>query len=338
VTRRAARRPARHERRHRHAVYLGIAILLALGVAPVLGHHLPIGLEDRLAGRDHLATFCLIALHLLLAPVHGLFHLLAAAGLGYAVWDRVRAWHAQREALRALHAERPRHGDGFREAAREAGLDPERLRVVARLPNPAFTVGWWSPRVFADRELPGRLSHEELVAVLAHEAAHVRRRDPLRLSLLRFLGCMLFWLPAMRALAEDFADDAEILADDVAAGERPLALASAILKLVQWPRSPAALRAGVGFNQRDLLERRVRRLAGQEVEPTSRVTRRSLLGAVLALALALASGAIVAHPLPAHAAHHSEECERSAFSAVLHLLCPDGASGASHHLPGRPAG
>ena len=41
----------------------------------------------------------------------------------------------------------------------------------------------------------------------------IARRDPLRLSLMRFLACTLFYIPALRRLADDLTDEAEIEAD-----------------------------------------------------------------------------------------------------------------------------
>lgn len=311
----------RRERSHRRAVLLGLGVLLLLSTSPLLGHHLPIELDQHLAGRDHLWALCVVALHLIMAPVHGVFHLLFFVGLAYAVWDRARAWRAQRTVLSALEARVPESGDAFWDAAASAGIEPGVVRVVDGLPSPAFTAGWLKPRVYVARRLAERLSPPELEAVLAHEAAHVARRDPLRLSLLRFLTCMLFWLPALHRLAEDIADEAEIRADDRAARDRPLALAAAILTLAQWARPPLASHDRVGFDDRDLLERRVRRLAGEEVAPRSRVTRRSVLSAAFALSLAWTSGAVMAHPLPSRTAEHAEHCEHHGAAAVFHLFC-----------------
>src|SRR5439155_12889806 len=133
------------------------------------------------------------------------------------------------------------------------------LRIVRGLPNPAFTIGWLRPRVYVARELAGALPDAELNAVLAHEQAHVVRRDPLRLAALRFLACTLFWLPALRRLADDVTDEAEIAADDIAAGDQPLVLASAILRVASWRdlrAGPLGAIGATGFTCRDLLERR----------------------------------------------------------------------------------
>lgn len=319
------------EQTHRRAVLLGIGVLLLLVLSPLFSHHLFRGTEALLAGKDHLGALCLVALHLLLEPVHNLFHLLFAGGLLYAMWDRFRAWRHARRLLASLEAETPSPGDAFWRAARAAGVDPDRVRVVGGLPNPAFAAGWLRARIFVSAALADRLSAEELTAVLAHEGAHAARRDPLRLSLLRFLTCTLFWIPALRRLADDVADEAEIRADDAAAAVQPLALASAIVRLAREVNGQAVPRAAVGFQQPDLLDRRVRRLLGEEPPPGSHLTRRSLLGATAALLLVFTSGAVMAHPLPAAAApHHPEHCQQHDSPAVTHLFCLDGL------LPGVP--
>ena len=188
------------------------------------------------------------------------------------------------------------------------------------------------------------LDPAQLEAVLAHEAAHVTRRDPLRLSLLRFLACMLFYIPALRRLADDLADEAEIDADDAAvARSEPLVLASAMLALASWavPRgvsgavpsllagSAVAFQPFAPFQRVDLLERRVRRLAGEPTTVGTHVTRRSLGGAGATLVAVWVSGLMMAHPLradgpaatlPQDHASMSHCRHRGAF-ALSHLFC-----------------
>src|SRR5262245_41878706 len=200
----------RREQSHRRAAVLGIAVLLVLSTSPVFGHHLIGSASTVLDGRDHLWSICLVALHLLLAPVHGLFHVLLLGGVAYAVGDRARAWRRWRRSLGALEWDAVEEGGRYFRPAQAAGLAPTDVRVVAGVPIPAFRTGWARPRVYIAADLGTRLSEAEVEAVLAHEAAHVARRDPVRLSLLRFLSCVLFWLPALRRIAADLADEAEI--------------------------------------------------------------------------------------------------------------------------------
>lgn len=317
---------ARREQSRRRAALLGIAALLVLSTSPMFGHHLTGSASALLAGRDHLWSVCLIAVHLLLAPVHGLFHVLLVVGFAHAACDRGRAWRRLRNVLGALEWAPPRLGDCYYVAAQAAGLAPGEVRVIAGLPVPAFTAGWMRPRVYVAADLSDRLSPPQLAAVLAHEAAHVQRRDPLRLSMLRFLACVLFWLPALRRIAADLADEAEIEADDRAARRHPLVLASALLALASGER---VLNAGAttpgfgGSGSLDLLERRVRRLAGGDTSLGTHVTRRSLGGAAAALAAVWITGLVMAHPLPTASATHAfaDHCEHDSRSAFTHLFC-----------------
>lgn len=335
---------ASREQTHRRRALLGIGVLLFLSVSPVFGHHLARSADALLPTTDHIGELCLVALHIVLAPVHEAAHLLLGAGLVYALWDRYRAWMRMRDVLRCLDARTPSEGDAFAIAAGRAGVDPSILRVVDGLPNPAFTAGFWRPLIYVAESLGFKLSSEQLAAVLAHEAVHVRRRDPLRLSLLRFLARTLFWLPAFRRLSDDLADEAEITADDAAAGNQPLVLASAILAVAALGNAPTFVSAP-GFTRCDILERRVRRLAGEAPRVESHVTRRSLAAAATALFLVLVSGVVMVHPLEAQPRHHGPlaagshpaDCTEHGGLALLHVFCDGiqvGAAGAHcPHLP-----
>jgi Zn-dependent protease with chaperone function len=331
-------RVARSERHHRRATFLGALTLLILAVLPMAVDHTPIGLERALSGVDHVGALCLAALHLMLAPVHGGFHLILAAGLAYALWDRARAWRKLRSALFPLDATIPTAGEAIWQAAIGAGLRPEVVRVVSGLPNPAFTVGLFSPRIYVAAELPYLLGAEQLQSVVSHEAAHLRRRDPLRLSLFRGLACSLFWLPALARLADDLRDDSEILADDAATQRsQPLVLASAILTLANWGRPSAPLPSGaVGFCHGTLLNRRVRRLLGEEVPVMTHVTRRSLSIAALTLVLTWTSGVVMIHPLPSEngMAPAETHCDHKDESPFAHLFCRGVHLGKCPHATG----
>lgn len=120
-------------------------------------------------------------------------------------------------------------------------------------------------------------------------------------------------------------------ADDHAAGHEPLVLASAILAVAGWahPRASHSVRAAgaVGFACQDFLERRVRRLAGEDIPSGTHLTSRSLAGAATVLALVWVSGVVVAHPLAQHGAsvETRPNCLHHEGPTVLHLVC-DGIS------------
>lgn len=309
------------ERSHRRMTLVAITGLLLLSTSPVFAHHFTLGLDSYLAGLDHLGALCITALHLLFAPVHRVFHLLLVGGVAYAIWDRYRAWRKLRSSLDSLAWQSPSPGDAFWEASANSGINPRLVRVVDGFPMPAATAGWWRPTVYVSADLGNRLSAEQLAAVLAHEKVHLDRRDPLRLSILRFLAVTLFWIPAIRRLSDDLADEAEILADDHAGFGRRLVLASALLALA-GERNRGVLAGMVGLHSGDLLERRVRRLAGENIEARSHVTRRSLAGAAFALSAVWSSGVLVAHPMPTDASGHvMAHCEHEGQLPFSHVFC-----------------
>lgn len=296
------RRPAS---RHRRTLLVAVAGLTVISMSPVFGHHIAPRAAGLFAGDDHVMGICLVALRELLRPVHESFHVLFAIGLTYATWDRIRAAATLRHAVVALDAQASqRTAPAFTRAAAAAGFDVSRIRVVSALPAPAFTAGWLRPRVFLSARLPEVLDAEQLTAVIAHEAAHARARDPLKLSALRFLANTLFYVPALRRLVDDLADEAEIAADDeatVAAPATRLVLASAILTLADTSAGfGQPLPAGaVGFQRVDLLERRIRHLTGESAPAGTRVTRASVGGAVAILIAVWISGLMMAQPLGA---------------------------------------
>lgn len=322
---------ARRELQHRRVALLGSAVLIVLATSPVLVHHAGAGAGALLAGYDHFWALCVTAMLALLRPVHDLFHVLLGIGFAFALWDRGSAWWRVQRSLRPLQTARATPTDGIHEAALAARVPVEMIRVIDAMPNPAFTVGWLRPRIYVARGLSDSLSREELGAVLLHEYAHARRLDPARLSLLRFMGCLLFWLPALRRLAADVADESEIAADDAAGRKSPLVLASAILRVASWRDAPGAFDTASGWTDGDaivsgfhgdrLLERRIRRLAGEAVEVRSHLTRGSLVAAACGLVLVWMSGLAVIHPLATGAAEGARHCEHRHESPVRHLFC-----------------
>lgn len=97
----------------------------------------------------------------------------------------------------------------------------------------AITHGWRRPRIFVTTGLIRILTRSEFNAVLAHEAAHCRQRDPLFMAWLEF--CVWAWpfLPWFRQWRTDGYRLRELAADAVATDDylRSGQLAAAILKL-----------------------------------------------------------------------------------------------------------
>lgn len=151
---------------------------------------------------------------------------------------------------------------GQRRLLRDIALRDPRLRgamiVVEGARPEAFCAGLLRPRVYVSSGALHALDANQLRAVLAHEEHHRRRRDPMRLAVIRVLGTALFFLPVLTALSDRYCSLAELSADDAAvhAGGGPAVLAGAMLAF----RDSAHPVGTVG-----IAAERIDRLMGREV-------------------------------------------------------------------------
>jgi hypothetical protein len=160
----------------------------------------------------------------------------------------------------------------------------------------ALTFGLVRPRAVVSTSLLRTLSPSQGAAVIAHEAEHARRRDPLR-QLAARVASVALWPGVRRALLAELALSAEQACDEVAAGRTTdrLDVAQTILaveRLIGESRGDGQ-RAGAGIDGGSL---------GARVEslltaPPPRIPRRAMLFAGL-----LPLGVLVARPL-----HHEIE-------------------------------
>jgi len=148
---------------------------------------------------------------------------LLALAQAVVTWRAVRSLRRQRRVARRLGAlpviERRRVG-------------PHAIAIVADPRPVAFCAGLRRPAVFVTTGVLERLAPDELLAVVEHEAHHVRRRDPLRLLVAQTLADA-FALPSLRDLPERQHATADLAADAaaVAAAGSPRPLAAAMLRL-----------------------------------------------------------------------------------------------------------
>ncbi|MEO7716455.1 MAG: M56 family metallopeptidase [Capsulimonas sp.] len=93
-------------------------------------------------------------------------------------------------------------------------------------------LGFFNARCVLSRQFVEEATDDELVAVIAHEAAHMRSRDVLATFAVGALNCLFFAFRPVRLLARRWREAAELACDDaaVAATRNPLAMASAILR------------------------------------------------------------------------------------------------------------
>jgi Flp pilus assembly protein TadD len=159
------------------------------------------------------------------------------------------------------------------------------LRITAadRVPGAS---GWWRPCVILPDGLSAQLSAAELQAVLAHELAHVQRRDNLSAAAIRVIVSAfwfhpLLWWMERRMLAErEAACDEMVLSH----GAQPADYVSGILKVCRMSfAGPASYAGAAGSNLKDRMEQI---MSTQIIRPTSRFLR-AIPGALVVLAVIL---------------------------------------------------
>lgn len=127
------------------------------------------------------------------------------------------------------------------ELAALAGVRPPPALLVERAAPLIMCAGARRPRLIVSRTALEALDAEELRSALAHEIAHIARRDPVASWLLMVGRAVMFFNPVFQVTARLASRETEWRADSDAValtGER-LALASSILKL--YRASPPVL-------------------------------------------------------------------------------------------------
>ncbi|MBB6050106.1 M56 family metallopeptidase [Armatimonas rosea] len=232
----------------------------------------------------------------------------------------------ERRAVRRLAAQaRPCDAvTPLREIARALGLAASPPLLVSERANSSLVMGLWRPKVVLCQADLLRLTQSELGAVLAHELAHIRRRDLLagmlpNLARLVFFFDPFVWLACREYdLAREAACDAEALR---VSGMAPADYGRLLLKL-SLPSPPLTPTAGIvtlGVASPDslLLRRRLEGLRRSGGLPRG--------GASLVLLVTL--GALSLHPIrgsarPAAARHEVPVAKPLAPPAIVSAGLP----------------
>ena len=194
--------------------------------------------------------------------------------IGLLGWSLARVARFRRTLARAS---RPAPRGLQHEAAaigRELGLSriPEVRTTDARVTPMVWWTGGWV-RVLVPAWVLADLTRDETRAILAHELAHVRRRDHL-VRWLEWLACSVFWWNPVAWLARRRLRIAEEACCDRlalgATGSPPRTYANALLRVVAnasrpagfHPPLPASTVAGVGSTK--TIERRIRMIVSTD--------------------------------------------------------------------------
>ena len=276
----------------------------------------------------------------------GLAILWLVGTVGLLGWTTVRTIRFRRTLKRAL---RPAPSWLRRQAAavgRDLGLTriPELCTTNARV----TPMVWWS-RAKVRMLIPSFLltdpGSEELRAILAHELAHVRRRDHL-VRWLEWLACSVFWWNPVTWWARHQLRIAEELCCDqlaVAAGKScPKIYAKALLRVIAnasepsgfRPPLPASATGGVGHTK--ALEKRIRMIVSADTRspapPWLRAASRLAVVCMLPLGLIYCDHY---RPMPAEQETTMDPAEAATLDGPDELLAT--ADEATRVLPRRDA-
>lgn len=134
-----------------------------------------------------------------------------------------------------------------RRLSSKLGITAPRVLLTEECPGGAFTTGLRRPVVVMDRDLITSLDDRELEGLVAHELAHIARRDVTLNVAIGVIRDLTFFVAPLHLAARWVRQEQEHAADDLASDStgRPAALASSILKVWEGAscRGGAALSA-----------------------------------------------------------------------------------------------
>lgn len=169
-------------------------------------------------------------------------------------------------------------------AVGRAGISGRVVEVRSDRPY-AFTYGVWHPCAVVSSALVQQSEDAELVAVLRHEASHIRHRDPLKVLALRTWSAAFAFVPVVSSLFQGVLDRQELRADRAAvhlSGVAPVA--GALLKAVGTPE-PGTRTALAAMGGPGLLEARIAQLETGRVPALFDSARPAMLPSLPGVAL-----------------------------------------------------
>ncbi|MEM7311432.1 MAG: M56 family metallopeptidase [Planctomycetota bacterium] len=224
---------------------------------------------------------------------------LLGAGALLGLLSVIFAFLGLRRQLRGRRVLREGSMPGLLEGLRRRAQTDRRvsLTVAPRVRVP-MAVGVLHPEIVVPPEAAAQLSESHQQSLLAHELAHVLRRDPTWRLIALCMERIVFFQPLNRLAASRVSQAAEYLCDDWAAHhtEQPLALASCLTEIATWVAHTGPVAATMA-GPRSILGRRVHRL----LQPPGSSRRPSWLVAGLALPLLAMVAVAPGVSVPAHA-------------------------------------
>ena len=199
----------------------------------------------------------------------------------------------------------------FRHLARQLGTHAELLVVdTSRILVP-LTIGWIRPVVLLPAQVLSGLPQSQIEALLAHELAHVYRRDYVANLLQSTLELLLFYHPAVWWVSRGIRREREYCCDDLAitCTREPLIYARALTELEEF-RGPALQLApsSAGGSLMSRIQRVITAVPHSPMPSRSRVLSGAAVLGVVAMLGGTAAAMATALPDDAwHEGHHKIE-------------------------------
>ncbi len=199
-------------------------------------------------------------------------------------------WHTHCLRTRGVAALEPLWQERFQLLRQHLGCNRAVSLFESALVQTPVAIGWLKPFVLLPIGLVNRLSVAEVEAVLAHELAHIARRDWVFNLIQAFIESLFYYHPAVWWMSGVVRRERENCCDDaaLAATGNPLAFAKALVQ-VQELATPApvlALALSGAKRRRPLLER-VRRILNQPQQKQQQVMEKITATVILLALLAL---------------------------------------------------
>lgn len=149
-------------------------------------------------------------------------------------------------------------------------------------------IGWLKPVILLPVGLINRLSMEEVEAILAHELAHIARRDWIFNLLQAFVEAIFYYHPAVWWVSAVVRRERENCCDDaaLAATGNPLVFAKALVQVQELAAPAPMLALGIGGSSsrhRPLLLERIRRILNQPQQKSQVMEKLTATAILLAL-------------------------------------------------------
>lgn len=126
----------------------------------------------------------------------------------------------------------------LKKASKLAGLDGRVLEIKTEKPI-VFCFSFFRSIVCVSSKLVKNLSPDELLAVLLHEKMHIKNNEPLKLFFVKTVNKILFFVPGLKSLSEQYLVLSELAADELATNgfKKKSSLASALYKVIELEKN-----------------------------------------------------------------------------------------------------